>query len=857
MNQTLESGMKGFDVYQFDNTELKNKFTSFLQDSVYREVYTVRMLNLVETGGNRLIVDLDHLRQFDHIITAHLLRNPVPCILAFEKAFEDSFILIRDEYNTANFNESRFAFKVGFVGNFGAHQVSPRSLNSNFLGHLISLEGIVTKISIVRPKIVKSVHYSEEVNKTISKNYRDWTNLDGLPTSTNRPRVDSQGNDLILDYGNSIYKNSQVITIQEMPESSPLGQLPRSIDVLLDFDLVNSCKPGDRIITAGLYRAKLMGGGEEGLDGTTSQFFVAKLIANSLQKISKEMQINTTETDLHNIRELSQKKNIFSILSKSLAPSIFGHKYIKQALLLMLLGGIEKNVSNGTHLRGDINILMIGDPSTAKSQLLRFVLGTAPLAISATGRGSTGVGLTAAVTTDPDTKERRLEAGAMVLADRGVVCIDEFDKMSENDRVALHEVMEQQTVTISKAGIHSSLNARCSVVAAANPIYGNYDRDLTPQRNVNLPDSLLSRFDLLFIILDIASPSHDSKISEHILQLHRYERPGHEGKPFSLKSDLGFSSIALDNNEENEKDNHTSPVYQKFNSLLHGGYANEKGRRDELLHPVFLRKYIHYAKNRIKPKLTKEACNFINSEYTRLRNRNNESEGINQNRFNNVLPITARQLESFIRLATAHAKARLSYEVEEQDAAAALKIICFAIDQQELPDNDSHHDNYRSNVNNDFENFNKEDNADSFTQIERKTSKKKRQSFYGLNESSSDDDADKNIENLMMNHIQSYNGKKNKHDINNLYQKEEFSETSSEFENQSERFTLLSKTLKNLFHRNRKESLLIDELIDELHSEVSKLKTKKFTRKEIDSYLTKLELNNKIMYRGGEILKIF
>lgn len=314
-------------------------------------------------------------------------------------------------------------------------------------------------------------------------------------------------------------------------------------------------------------------------------------------------------------------------------------------------------------------MLMVGDPSTAKSQMLRFILNIAPLAIATTGRGSSGVGLTAAVTTDKETGERRLEAGAMVLADRGVVCIDEFDKMSDVDRVAIHEVMEQQTVTIAKAGIHTSLNARCSVVAAANPIYGQYDVHKDPHKNIALPDSLLSRFDLLFVVTDEIEDTRDRQISEHILRMHRYLAAGvEEGTPVNEKGGENLDIVEADDDSQEMK------VFEKFNPLLHGGVTT--GRRDqqkEVLSIAFVKKYIQYAKNRVKPVLTKGASDWIVQTYAAFRN--DELEG-NQKK---TSPMTARTLETLIRLSTAHAKARLSNKVEEKDAKVAEEILRFAL----------------------------------------------------------------------------------------------------------------------------------------------------------------------------------
>lgn len=466
-----------------------------------------------------------------------------------------------------------------------------------------------------------------------------------------------------------------------MPERAPAGQLPRGVDVIMDDDLVDRVKPGDRVQLVGIYRSL---GNRNATSGSAT--FRTLILANNVIALSSKSgggiaHATITDTDIRNINKVSKEKHVFELLSQSLAPSIYGHDHIKKAILLMLLGGMEKNLDNGTHLRGDINILMVGDPSTAKSQLLRFVLNTAPLAIATTGRGSSGVGLTAAVTSDKETGERRLEAGAMVLGDRGVVCIDEFDKMSDIDRVAIHEVMEQQTVTIAKAGIHTSLNARCSVIAAANPIYGQYDPHKDPHRNIALPDSLLSRFDLLFVVTDDIDDFRDRQISEHVLRMHRYRQPGiEEGAPVREQRHQTLG-VGLD---EDQDANQPTPVYEKFNIMLHAGVTvttgRGKARKIDVLSIPFIKKYIQYAKLQRKPVLTKGAADHIVTTYSALRN--DELEG-NQRR---TSPMTARTLETLIRLATAHAKARLSHRVEVRDAEAAESILRFALFKEVVED---------------------------------------------------------------------------------------------------------------------------------------------------------------------------
>ncbi|KAI0336153.1 ATP dependent DNA helicase [Cubamyces sp. BRFM 1775] len=637
-----------------------------------------RMLRLDE---RRLIINIDDLRDYRREFADGLLKQPVDYLPALEDALTRIVERVHDQ---DKHDIEGKAYRVGFSGSFGDHHVSPRHLRAMHLGKMISLEGIVTRCSLVRPKMLKSVHFCPKTGMFHAREYRDaTTSTSNLPpTSSVTPQTDDEGNPLQMEYGYSEFRDNQRISIQEMPERAPAGQLPRSTDVILDGDLVDKCKPGDRIQLVGVYRS--VGGGANGS-------FKTLILANNINLLSSKIgggiaQTPLTDYDIRMINQLAKRSNIFHLLSQSLAPSIFGHDKIKEAILLLLLGGAEKNLPNGTHIRGDINILMVGDPSTAKSQMLRFVLGTAPLAIATTGRGSSGVGLTAAVTSDKDTGERRLEAGAMVLADRGVVCIDEFDKMSDIDRVAIHEVMEQQTVTIAKAGIHTTLNARCSVVAAANPIYGQYDVHKDPHKNIALPDSLLSRFDLLFVVTDDVDENRDRLIADHVLRMHRYLPPGvEEGTPvtdiLSQQLSVDGPNVAGEDAEEGEP----SP-FEKYDPLLHVGIGRPqtstrtgKQKKVEVLSIAFVKKYIQYAKSKPPPVLTKGAADYIVNVYATLRN-----EDLDGTRKKRTSPLTARTLETLIRLATAHAKARLSPKVQRQDAKVAEEILRFALFKEVL-----------------------------------------------------------------------------------------------------------------------------------------------------------------------------
>ncbi|KAL2651198.1 hypothetical protein R1flu_019326 [Riccia fluitans] len=643
----------------------KRSFMDFLDQDNGQGPYIAKISKMMDRGEKRLLIDLNELRNFSQDLTRRVLQSPSEFIQPLTEAVEETTRNIDAKYIT-----EEEEMHVGFEGQFGFHRVTPRELLSPFLGALVSVEGIVTKCSLVRPKVVKSVHYCPSTGDFTTREYRDITHPTGVPTGSTYPTRDDSGNLLVTEFGLCKYRDHQTLSVQEMPENSAPGQLPRSIDVIVEDDLVDKCKPGDRVAVVGIYKAV-----PSRSKGAMSGVFRTVVVGNNVTQLNRDINAPIfTADDLKNIKEISKRADAFDLLGESLAPSIYGHSWIKKAVVLQLLGGVEKNLKNGTHIRGDVNVMMVGDPSVAKSQLLRAIMNIAPLAISTTGRGSSGVGLTAAVTTDQETGERRLEAGAMVLADRGIVCIDEFDKMNDLDRVAIHEVMEQQTVTIAKAGIHASLNARCSVIAGANPIYGTYDRSLTPTKNIGLPDSLLSRFDLLFIVLDQMDPDIDRQISEHVLRMHRYRPPGEDG---GVSHGADTRGNKADEEDENSK---STSVFVKYNRLLHGERRGRHGRKD-VLTIKFLKKYINYAKSRMQPILTEEASEQIAQAYAEMRNNGTDKSG-----GGGTLPITARTLETIIRLSAAHAKLKLRNQVKKADVDAALKVMTFAIYHKELTD---------------------------------------------------------------------------------------------------------------------------------------------------------------------------
>ena len=500
------------------------------------------------------------------------------------------------------------------IGNYPV-QRSLRQINAEVIGKITSVSGMVLRASEVKPLAKELVFMCPEGHRTDVILDKDLKLTTPLQCSNSKCTHKELG----IEPKSSRFIDVQFVRLQELPEDLPPGQLPHYLDVTVKQDLVDNARPGDRIVLTGiirieqermsgvsknespLYRLRLDGNNVEFLGGTVDK---------TSRRIERE-QISSEEEKI--ILSLSKNPDIYERLIESYAPHITGHEVIKESILLLMAGSTQRQLSDGSKIRGDINIFLVGDPGTAKSEMLKFCARIAPRGLYTSGRGSTAAGLTAAVVRDAN-GIFMLEAGATVLGDQGLVCIDEFDKMKAEDRSALHEVMEQQTASIAKGGIVATLNARASILAAANPMYGKYDPFKNITENVNLPVPLLTRFDLIFVVRDKPSKERDTKIAKHIINLH---------------TPKGIDSRSLIDSET-------------------------------------LTKYISYAK-RIQPILTKEAEEKILNYYMKMRSIGQDGD--------DTITVTPRQLEGLIRLATARARLSLKNQVGGQDAQRAIDLL--------------------------------------------------------------------------------------------------------------------------------------------------------------------------------------
>merc|ERR1712241_654244 len=433
----------------------------------------------------------------------------------------------------------------------------------------------------------------------------------------------------------TLYKNYQRITIQESPGKVTAGRLPRSKDSILLGDLCDTCRPGDEIELTGVYTNNY-----DGSLNTAQGFpvFATVIMANHvLRKDESNATKSMTDEDIKAIVALSKDERIGERIVASIGPSIFGHEDIKRGLALALFGGEAKDKSDKHKVRGDLNVLMCGDPGTAKSQFLKYVEKVAPRAVFTTGQGASAVGLTAHVQRSPITKEWTLEAGALVLADKGVCLIDGFDKMNDADRTSIHEAMEQQTISISKAGIVTSLKARCAVIAASNPIGGRYDPSMTFSENVDLTEPILSRFDVLCVVRDTVDPAQDEHLARFVVGSHMRNHPLAEEADVERMTTIERNLASATNLAGIEK-----------------------------IPQDLLRKYILYARERVHPKLHDMDQDKVAKMYSELRRESMATGSV---------PITVRHIESMIRIAESHAKMHLREFVRDDDVNMAMRVM--------------------------------------------------------------------------------------------------------------------------------------------------------------------------------------
>ena len=574
----------------------QERFLEFFKKGKYRQKISQTGI----TGRESINVDFEELFAFDQRLAERLLEKPDDFLQHAENA----------AYAQLGIEDAEYARKlekltVRIVKLLGKEQL--RKLGSKQMGKLVMVDGIVVRATPVRPMVMNAAFRCKRCG-TINQVEQTGQFLKAPPICVS-PDCGRDGPfEFVQD--ESTFIDSQDLRLQEKPEDLPPGQLPRTLNVkLVGSEIVDLARPGDHVSIVGVVRA--FAPSRPGIGKLRT--FILHLDANSLEVLGKEPETRPpSPEEEEKILTLSKDPEVHKKIMNSIAPSIYGYEHIKEAIMYLLFGGVSKILPDIT-VRGEMNSLLIGDPGTAKSQLLQYVAKIAPRGLYTSGRGTTAAGLTAAVVREKG-GSMSLEAGALVLADKGVACIDEMDKMRPEDRVAIHEAMEQHTVSVAKGGIVATLNARTAMLAAANPALGRYEPHRTVAENISLPVTILSRFDLIFVLRDVPDKEGDAKMSEHILEIHRRG---------------------------------ASPVEAQIDA-------------------DFMRKYISYSKT-IKPKLSKAALKHLSEFYLAMRSAS-ETEG-------SPVAITARQLESLIRISEARARVALRKEVSAEDAEAAIALM--------------------------------------------------------------------------------------------------------------------------------------------------------------------------------------
>ena len=593
------------------------KWQKFFEEHCKSDIETV---SLSYPEKRSLFVDYWKLDEENSELAELILSQPFKAFFNAEAALKNIDVATGDKL--------RLHFRVTNLPD--TSRVIIRKIRANHLGRFMAIDGLVKKRTEVRPKLLVGafqcakcsaiirIEQEEDILKEPSECYEDQGGCG---------RVSS----FKLLTSHSEFIDSQKIEVQENPEGLRGGAQPERISVYLEDDLVGEISPGDRIVANGILHSMPR---RRGTFRLTSFSKVMDAVSIESQELAFE-EVEVSPEDEKEILKTSRDSEIYTKMRESIAPTIYGMEIEKDALILQLFGGTAKEMPDGTRIRGDIHSLLVGDPGTAKSQMLTYMAKISPRSVYASGKASTAAGLTAAAVRDEFGEGQwTLEAGALVLADMGIACIDEIDKMSDHDRSSLHQAMEQQEISVAKAGINATLKSRCAIIAAANPKLGRFDEFMPMHEQINMPPALISRFDLIFSIIDKPDWKKDADLAAHILQTHK---AGQVNENISRTKKSKYS--------KKERDNLMQIVMPTFD-------------------PDFLRKYIAYAKRNIFPVMTDEALEMIKDYYVNFRNSSEDS-----------VAFTPRQLEAFVRLAEASAKLRLSQEATVDDAKRSIYIV--------------------------------------------------------------------------------------------------------------------------------------------------------------------------------------